>query len=62
MQKQLSYLFMKIPLTVVKIHCNFSEKQYVESPAISKKKNSFTIYSLFCEKSLLLLTRVGCTK
>lgn len=38
MQKQLSYLFMKIPLTVVKIHCNFSEKQYVESPAISKKK------------------------
>lgn len=49
MQKQLSYLFMKIPLTVVKIHCNFSEKQYVESPAISKKKK---IVSLFIHSSV----------
>lgn len=37
MQKQLSSLFMKIPLTVVKIHCKFSEKHCVESPVISKK-------------------------
>lgn len=52
MQKQLrlSYLFMKIPLTVVKIHCNFSEKQYVESPAISKKKKK--IVSLFIHSSV----------